>query len=171
MLEKKEKLAHSYIARKIQKEKQIEKLYKFRRKIAEQIDSIEEASTIQIAASALAKASSILKQYAKVIEALNLEEIITESEESLAVIEDATELIADDTMDIMIESEIDNELEELKAEVALEIGGKLTPAPDTGITSTSAIRDDVDEPLNYMEATPDDVKKELEKLKKELDLG
>ncbi|MBD3186115.1 hypothetical protein GF325_04745 [Candidatus Bathyarchaeota archaeon] len=167
---KRESLARTVLAKKLKQEKSVEKLYNIQRKLSEQIDAIQEAETMQVATKALSSAVGVLNRYAKVIEELNVQEIIAESEESMAIIEDASDMMADDTMDMLIEDEISSELEELQAEVALEMGTQLTLAPETGEVGNKSVAE-VNRSDSMVESDSDEVKKELERLKKELDLA
>lgn len=167
---KRESLARTVLAKKLKQEKSVEKLYNIQRKLSEQIDAIQEAETMQVATKALSSAVGVLNRYATVIEELNVQEIIAESEESMAIIEDASDMMADDTMDMLIEDEISSELEELQAEVALEMGTQLTLAPETDDVGTKPVVE-VNRSDTMVESDSDEVKKELERLKKELDLA
>ncbi|MHA1682095.1 MAG: Snf7 family protein [Promethearchaeota archaeon] len=164
---KREQLARNILAKKLKQEKSVGKLYNIQRKLSDQMDAIEEAETIQIATSALSSAVGVLKRYATIIEDLNVEEILADSEESMAVIEDAGEMIGDDTLDMLVDDEISEQLDALQAEVALEMGSQLALAP--GDTEPVLVSQPLEpEPIH---SDSEDVKKELEKLRKELDLS
>ncbi|MFX0098247.1 MAG: Snf7 family protein [Candidatus Hodarchaeota archaeon] len=165
LAEKNEKLAKLHLTKKIKQEKNLETLFKVQIKLSEQMDAIEQSETIQIASEALSNAVKVLNQYAKIIEDLKIDEIIADSEESIAIIEDASEMIGDTTIDILEDDQLSQELDELQAEVALEMSSELALAPDAGGKEPVLVEQDI------TETSTDDVKKELEKLKKELDMG
>ncbi len=116
LAQKNESLAKIHLANKLKQEKDIEKLYNIQRKLTEQIDAIEIAETMQVAAKALTKAVGILNQYTSVIESLNVEDIIANSEESMAIIDDAATLIGDATPDVLVDEQLNQELDALQAE-------------------------------------------------------
>nr|MDO8109446.1 Snf7 family protein [Candidatus Sigynarchaeota archaeon] len=162
--QKNEKLAKIHLAKKLKQEKDIEGLYNIQRKLSDQMDAIDQAETIETATKALSNAVGILNKYAKVIETLNVDGIIADSEESIAIIEDAAESMGDATQDPVIDDQLTTELEELQAEVALDAGTKLVETPGSEGTGTETTTEEP-EP-----AKADEVKKELEKLRKELDM-
>ena len=165
LADKNEKLAKLHLTKKIKQEKNLETLFKVQIKLSEQMDAIEQSETIQIASEALANAVKILNKYSKIIEDLKIDEIIADSEESIAIIEDAAEMIGDTTIDILEDDQLGQELEELQAEVALEMSSDLAMAPDSGSKEPVLVEQDI------TQTSSDEVKKELEKLKKELEMG
>ena len=165
LVEKNEKLAKLHLAKKIKQEKNLDTLFKIQIKLSEQMDAIEQSETIQIASEALSNAVKVLNQYSKIIEDLKIDELIADSEESIAIIEDAAEMIGDTTIDILEDDQLGQELDELQAEVALEMGSGLVLTPDYGGKESILIEQDI------TDTSTDDVKKELEKLKKELEMG
>lgn len=166
--QKNEKLAKIHLAKKLKQEKDIENLYNIQRKLSDQMDAIEQAETIQNATKALSTAVGILNGYAKLIEQMNVEEIVAGSEESLAIIDDAAGLMGDSTMDILEDDQITADLEELQAELALDMGGKLALVP--GEVEQPEPGQLAGEPETTV-ASADDVKKELERLKRELEMN
>jgi phage shock protein A len=160
--QKNEKLAKIHLAKKLKLEKDIENLYNIQNKLSTQQDAIEQAETIQIATNALGKAVTVLNQYAKVIENLNVEEIIATSEESMAIIEDASDAMSENDADILDEEHVSEELEALQAEVALDVGNKLALTPEEGEVAPTEV-------VELPQADSEQVKKELEKLRQELD--
>ncbi|HME51892.1 MAG TPA: Snf7 family protein [Candidatus Lokiarchaeia archaeon] len=164
--QKNEKLAKIHLAKKIKQEKDIEGLYGIQRKLSDQMDAIDQAETVETATKALSAAVSILNQYAKVIDNLNVESIMADSEESIGIINDAADMMGDTSQEAEIDNAVSQEFEELQAEVALDAGTKL-PTTEGGIDTTSP------EQLEQetIKADAEDVKRELEKLKKELDMG
>ena len=163
--QKNEKLAKIHLAKKLKQEKDIENLYNIQRKLSDQMDTIQQAETIKTATKALSSAVSVLNNYSKIIEKMNVEEIIADSEESMAIIEDAAEMMGDNTMDVLVDDEISQQLEELQAEVALNMASGLAPVPEEGDAS---ILSTYEAPIEEPDA--DEVKQELEKLKKELEM-
>ncbi len=165
LAQKNESLAKIHLANKLKQEKDIEKLYNIQRKLTEQIDAIEIAETMQVAAKALTKAVGILNQYTSVIESLNVEDIIANSEESMAIIDDAATLIGDATPDVLVDEQLNQELDALQAEIALDMGNKLaaTPGSDVDVPVTEG-------PDVVLTSNSDEVKRELEKLKKEFEM-
>jgi hypothetical protein len=163
--QKNDKLAKVHLSKKIKQEKDIEGLYNIQRKLSDQMDAIDQAETIETATKALSNAVGVLNKFAKVIESLNVEGIIADSEESVAIIEDAAEAMSDTTEDLVMSDQLEQELGEMQAEVALEMGSKLAGTPDGEIPADVV---PADEEAN--KPTADDVKKELEKLKKELEM-
>nr|MDO8117773.1 Snf7 family protein [Candidatus Sigynarchaeota archaeon] len=150
---------------KLKQEKDVEKLYNIQRKLTEQIDAIEIAETMQVAAKALTKAVGILNQYATVIESLNVEDIIADSEESMAIIDETAELMGESTQDILVDEQLTQELELLQTEVALDMGSKLATTPEADVDTTITSGPEV-----VTSNSSDDLKRELERLKKELEM-
>ena len=164
--QKNEKLAKIHLAKKIKQEKDIEGLYNIQRKLSDQMDAIDQAETVETATKALSNATGILKQYATVIDNLDVESIMADSEESIGIINDAAEAMGDMSGDLELDDAVSHELDELQAEVALDMGTKLI-SPEGGIEDTEAVKEE-QEPSK---ANAEDVKRELERLKKELDMG
>lgn len=164
--QKNEKLAKIHLAQKQKQEKDIQGLYNIHSKLSAQMDAIDQAQTIESATKALSNATGILKQYATVIDTLDVESIMADSEESIGIINDAAEMMGDSSADIEIEDSVSQELEELQAEVALDMGAGLI-SPEGGVEGTEPITE-AQEPAK---ADAEDVKRELERLKKELDMN
>jgi phage shock protein A len=162
--QKNEKLAKIHLAKKMKIEKDVANLSNIQSKLGDQMDAIEQAETIQIATNALGKAVSVLNQYAKIIENLNVEEIIATSEESMAVIEDASDALGQNDTDILDEEQVSEELESLQAEVALDVGNQLALTPEEGEVAPTEVAE-------QPPADSEQVKQELEKLRKELDMA
>jgi hypothetical protein len=164
LAQKNEKLAKVHLSKKIKQEKDIEGYYNIQRKLSDQMDAIDQAETIETATKALSNAVGVLNKYAKVIETLNVESIVADSEESMAIIDEAAEAMGDTTEDVMVSDQLQQELEEMQAEVALDMGSKLAGTPD-GEMPTDIVAD-----AEPAKPSAEDVKKELEKLKRELDM-
>jgi hypothetical protein len=160
-----EKLAKIHLAKKIKQEKDIEGLYNIQRKLSDQMDAIDQAETVETATKALSTATGIINQYAKVIDTLNVESIMADSEESIGIINDAAEMMGDTSQDTELDDSVSQELDELQAEIALDMGTKLI-TPEGGVEGTEPVKEE--EPAK---ADAEDVKRELEKLKKELDMS
>ena len=165
LAQKNEKLAKVHLSKKLKQEKDIEGLYNIQRKLSDQMDAIDQAETIENATKALSNAVGVLTKYAKVIENLNVESIVADSEESLAIIDEAAEAMGDTTEDVVANDQVQQELEEMQAEVALDIGGKLAGTPEGEMSADVAV-----EEAEAAKPSAEDVKKELEKLKRELDM-
>ncbi len=165
LAQKNEKLAKVHLSKKIKQEKDIENLYNIQRKLSDQMDAIDQAGTIETATKALSTAVGVLNRYAKVIESLNVESIVADSEESLAVIDEAAEAMGDTTEDLTNSDQLQEELEEMQAEVALDMGSKLAGTPEGEMPADVAVTE-----AETTTPSAEDVKKELEKLKKELDM-
>ncbi|MEX2682739.1 MAG: Snf7 family protein [Candidatus Sigynarchaeota archaeon] len=164
LAQKNEKLAKVHLSKKLKQEKDIENLYNIQRKLSDQMDAIDQAETIENATKALSTAVGVLNRYAKVIEALNVESIVADSEEARAVIDEAAEAMGDTTEDVLADDQVTRELEEMQAEVALDMGAKLAGTPEGQMPENIAVED-----LEANKPTAEDVKKELEKLKRELE--
>jgi hypothetical protein len=165
LAQKNEKLAKVHLSKKIKQEKDIEGLYNIQRKLSDQMDAIDQAETIENATKALSNAVGVLTKYAKVIEDLNVESIVADSEESLAVIDEAAEAMGDTTEDLTNSDQLQEELEEMQAEVALDMGSKLAGTPEGEMPADVTVSD-----VEANTPSAEDVKKELEKLKRELDM-
>ncbi|MBN2151733.1 MAG: Snf7 family protein [Candidatus Lokiarchaeota archaeon] len=165
LAQKNEKLAKVHLSKKIKQEKDIEGLYNIQRKLSDQMDAIDQAETIENATKALSNAVGVLNRYAKVIENLNVESIVADSEESMAIIDEAAEAMGDTTEDVLASDQLQQELEEMQAEVALDMGGRLAGTPEGEMPADLVV---AEEEANKPSA--EDVKKELEKLKRELDM-
>ncbi|NMC08157.1 MAG: SNF7 family protein [Candidatus Lokiarchaeota archaeon] len=165
LAQKNEKLAKVHLSKKLKQEKDIEGLYNIQRKLSDQMDAIDQAETIENATKALSNAVGVLNKFAKIIESLNVESIIADSEESMAIIDEAAEAMGDTSDDITVSDQLQQELEEMQAEVALEMGSRLAGTPDGEIPADVAVVD-----AEPAKPSAEDVKKELEKLKKELDM-
>nr|MDO8083283.1 Snf7 family protein [Candidatus Sigynarchaeum springense] len=164
LAQKNEKLAKVHLSKKLKQEKDIENLYNIQRKLSDQMDAIDQAETIENATKALSTAVGVLNRYAKVIESLNVESIVADSEEALAVVDEAAEAMGDTTEDVLADDQVTKELEEMQAEVALDMGAKLAGTPDGEMPENVSVEDpEANKP------SADDVKRELEKLKRELE--
>ncbi|MFX0102946.1 MAG: Snf7 family protein, partial [Candidatus Hodarchaeota archaeon] len=158
------KLAKNYLLRKKRAMKNLEQFEGFIIKLERQSDAIDSAETIKTMGKTMQSTTSALR---KAVDELNPEEIMEmneESEEAIAYLEESAEIMSE-SLDSTDDIELDDELEALKAEVLLEGEGGLTATPERMDFTL-----DDDELIDEEEPTKSEkLKKELEKLQKELE--
>ncbi len=130
------------------------------------LDALEQAGVIKDVAGTMEASATELKDVAVTVNAERALEITEEAEDSIEQINEAGELFAGDPeMDMGID--IDDELSQLETELMLEDAGQLPDTPEPQMESMSLYDDsEVDSNLR----SKDQLKDEIEKLKKELDM-
>ena len=132
-----------------------------------QLDALEQANVISDVAGTMEAASIDLKAAAATVNAERALEITEEAEDSIEQINEAGELFAGDPeTDMGID--IDEDLSQLETELMLEDAGQLPEAPEGHMESISMYGSDTEEEKETKDS--DALKKEIEKLKKELDM-
>ncbi len=132
-----------------------------------QLDALEQANVIADVAGTMEAASLDLKAAASTVNAERALEITEEAEDSIEQINEAGELFAGDPeMDMGID--IDEDLSQLETELMLEDAGQLPDTPETHMESVSLYDHDTEPEKEAKDS--DALKKEIEKLKAELDM-
>lgn len=132
-----------------------------------QLDALEQANVITDVAGTMETAATELKAAATTVNAERALEITEEAEESIEQINEAGELFAGDP-EVDMGIDIDEDLSQLETELMLEDAGQLPETPEEKMESISLYSS---EPETTGEAKNSDaLKKEIEKLKKELDM-
>jgi HPt (histidine-containing phosphotransfer) domain-containing protein len=130
------------------------------------LDALEQAGVIKDVASTMEASAGELKGVAATVNAERALEITEEAEDSIEQINEAGELFAGDPeLDMGID--IDDELSQLETELMLEDAGQLPDTPEGQVESMS-LYDDSESETNLR--SKDQLKDEIEKLKKELDI-
>ncbi len=130
------------------------------------LDALEQANVIKDVAGTMEVSSSELKDIASTVNAERALEITEEAEDSIEQINEAGELFAGDPETDM-GVDIEDELSQLETELMLEDAGQLPDAPDQQGESMSLYTDAEEDPSLR---SKDQLKDEIEKLKKELDM-
>lgn len=159
------KLAKNYLLRRKRALRNLQQFQGFIVKLERQQDAIDSAETIKTMGKTMRASTEVLTQQVEDLRPEEIMEINEESEEAIANIEESAEIMSE-SLDTIDDFEIEDELEELKAEVMLEGEGGLPAAP------VSVDFAEEEEPLDELEdqSQSDALKKELEKLQKELDI-
>ncbi|MHA1776317.1 MAG: hypothetical protein DRO88_06565 [Promethearchaeia archaeon] len=132
-----------------------------------QLDALEQANVITDVAGTMETAATELKAAATTVNAERALEITEEAEESIEQINEAGELFAGDP-EVDMGIDIDEDLSQLETELMLEDAGQLPETPEEKMESISLYSS---EPETASEKKDSDtLKKEIEKLKKELDM-
>ncbi|MHA1744950.1 MAG: Snf7 family protein, partial [Promethearchaeota archaeon] len=130
------------------------------------LDALEQAGVIKDVASTMEASAGELKGVAATVNAERALEITEEAEDSIEQINEAGELFAGDPeLDMGID--IDDELSQLETELMLEDAGQLPDTPE-GQAESMSLYDDTESETNLR--SKDQLKDEIEKLKKELDI-
>ncbi|HME54705.1 MAG TPA: Snf7 family protein [Candidatus Lokiarchaeia archaeon] len=160
-------LAKNYLLRRKRALNNLERFQGFIIKLERQQDAIDSAETIKTMGQTMKTTTSLLKKQVDELNPESIMEMNEESEEAIAGLEESAEVMGENPDSSDLESdELNDELEELKAQVMLDSGNILPETPSGGLSIPME-----DEPVEVEdEATKSEkLKKELEKLKKELD--
>lgn len=132
-----------------------------------QLDALEQANVITDVAGTMEAAASDLKVAATTVNAERALEITEEAEDSIEQINEAGELFAGDPeFDMGID--IDEDLSQLETELMLEDAGQLPETPEGQMESISLYSTETEPEKENKDS--DALKKEIEKLKQELDM-
>ncbi|MHA1733091.1 MAG: Snf7 family protein [Promethearchaeota archaeon] len=140
----------------------LEKYQNFAARLERQMDAINEAEMIKDFGSSMSTSAQVLDKVASEISPEKAMEISETSEEAIAKIEEAGDLLAGD-LEEDFELDIEDELTKLETEMLLEDAGEIPTAP-----ITEAGVGDLDGELDEDASEKKRLQKELEKLKKEL---
>ncbi len=140
----------------------LEKYQNFSARLERQLDAINEAEMIKDFGSSMETSAKVLDKVAGEISPEKAMEISETSEEAIAKIEEAGDLLAGD-LEEDFELDIEDELTRLETEMLLEDAGEIPSAP-IGDSELAELEGEEDIELTEKKR----LKKELEKLKKEL---
>lgn len=130
------------------------------------LDALEQASVIKDVATTMEASAGELKNVSATVNAERALEITEEAEDSIEQINEAGELFAGDPeLDMGID--IDDELSQLETELMLEDAGQLPDTPE-GQAESMSLYDDSESETSVR--SKDQLKEEIDKLKKELDI-
>ncbi|MHA1521533.1 MAG: Snf7 family protein [Promethearchaeota archaeon] len=132
-----------------------------------QLDALEQANVIADVAGTMEAASLDLKAAAATVNAERALEITEEAEDSIEQINEAGELFAGDP-ESELGIDIDEDLSQLETELMLEDAGQLPDTPEGQMESVSIYDHDTEPEKETKDS--DALKKEIEKLKAELDM-
>ncbi|MCF2141073.1 MAG: SNF7 family protein [Candidatus Lokiarchaeota archaeon] len=132
-----------------------------------QLDALEQANVISDVAGTMESAAVELKTAATTVNAERALEITEEAEESIEQINEAGELFAGDP-EVDMGIDIDEDLSQLETELMLEDAGQLPETPEEKMESISLYSSESEPEKETKDS--DALKKEIEKLKKELDM-
>ena len=155
-------LAKNYLLRKKRAMTNLQRFQGFIMKLERQSDAIESAEVIRTMGTTMKSTTSALR---KEVESLNPEQILEmneEAEEAIAALDESAEIMSE-SLESLDDVGLEEELEELKAEVLLE--GEGLPTTPGAI----AVPMEDDTLFEEDESHSEQVQKELEKLKKELE--
>ncbi|NMC04971.1 MAG: SNF7 family protein [Candidatus Lokiarchaeota archaeon] len=156
-------LAKNYLLRRKRALDNLERFQGFIIKLERQSDAIDSAETIKTMGQTMKSTTAVLKKHVDELNPEAIMEMNEESEEAIAALNESAEVMSENPEADAENDAIDEELEELKAAVMLD-GQTL---PETPTSNLSVPMDD--EPVEDEATRSEKVKKELEKLKKELD--
>ncbi len=132
------------------------------------LDALEQATTIKDVATTMEDSTAELKSVSSTVNAQRALEITEEAEDSIEQINEAGELFAGDP-EVDMGIDIDDELSQLETEIMLEDAGELPEAPESSISKESLSL--YNEPEDTKDLRSEEqLKSEIEKLKKELDI-
>lgn len=143
-----------------------EKYFNMVGKLERHMDALDEAKTISDVTGSLEASSSELSKIAANVNPEKTMELVDSAEESIMEIEEAGDLIAGD-MEIDLGIDVDEELSRLETELLMSEASGMPTIPE-GMESDGFDYDFEDEEPEIK--TKDKLKKEIEKLKKELDM-
>ena len=144
-----------------------EKYYNMIGKLERHMDALDEAKTISDVTGALETSSSELSKIAANVNPEKAMELVDSAEESIAQIEEAGDLLAGD-MEIDLGIDVEDELQKLETELLMSEASGMPSVPEE--MSTEGLDLDFDQEEETEIKSKDKLKKEIEKLKKELDM-
>jgi phage shock protein A len=159
-------LAKNYLLRKKRALDNLERFQGFIIKLERQQDAIDSAETIKTMGQSMKTTTSVLKRHVEELNPESIMEMNEESEEAIANLEESAQVMSENPDTEMETDELNDELEELKAQVMLDSGNIL---PDTPTSNLSIPMDDEPQSVEDEATKSEKIKKELEKLKRELD--
>jgi phage shock protein A len=158
-------LAKNYLIRRKRALTNLERFQGFILKLEKQSDAIESAEVIKTMGQTMRTTTATLKQQVDELKPEEIMELNEESEEAIEGLNEAAESMSEGLETEEMEG-IDDELEELKAQVMLEGEG----LPTTPTSNIAVPMEDEEEATAEEDASKSErLKKELEKLQKELD--
>ncbi|GAB4328396.1 MAG: hypothetical protein Kow0069_35580 [Promethearchaeota archaeon] len=143
----------------------LEKYQNFVAQLERRLDAITDGGIIQEFGRAMETAGRVLEGVAKEISPEKAAQITEGSEEAIAKIEDASDILAGDPEE-EYELGIEEELEKLETELLLEDAGEM-PATPQGVPDEAALAAELDGDDEILDEK-EKLKKELERLKEEL---
>ncbi len=135
-------------------------------KLERNLDALDTATTIKDVGNAMAHSSKVLEKISTNISPEKAMEISEGAEESISKIEEAGELLGGD-LETDFGLDVEEELNRLEADLLLEDAGGVPTAPVSEGTETIEETPE-EEPVDQID-DKDKLKKEMEKLKKELE--
>ncbi|MHA1793549.1 MAG: Snf7 family protein [Promethearchaeota archaeon] len=157
------KLAKNYLLRRKRALNNLEKFQGFIIKLERQQDAIESAETIKLMGQKMRETTQELRKQVEELKPEEIMELNEESEEAIANIEESAEIMSE-SLETYDDMDIENDLEALKTEIMLD--------QEAGLPSVSIseqLQDNFEEEIDDS-SKADAIKKELEKLQKELDI-
>lgn len=157
-------LAKNYLLRRKRALTNLDRFQGFIIKLERQQDAIESADVIKTMGQTMQTTTATLLQQVKELDPERVMELNEESEEAIANIEESAEIMSE-SLETYGDEGLEDELEELKAQVLLD-GEEL---PGTPSATSIAVPMEEDDEIEDEPSKSEALKKELEKLKKELD--